>query len=178
MAKEQTNIVWPKRLKVPGKRRYTQLVPLERTKQKPLYVDRYGRGYTCKALKDAETGEIVDFTLVKLKDVYNNNSEYAKLPHTKKCYRKFNSEFDNTLVHHAVLLAWVSPRPEGYEADHLNGNNTDNRLCNLQWVTPSENQRRARTLRRLRKLHEAHPKLYKDPAQMTRKELLHLFSQE
>jgi hypothetical protein len=38
-------------------------------------------------------------------------------------------------VHHAVLLAWVGPRPDGQEGRHLNGDQTDNSVGNLQWST-------------------------------------------
>ena len=42
-------------------------------------------------------------------------------------------------MHRLVLEAFVGPRPEGYECDHKNRNKLDNRLCNLHWVTRSEN---------------------------------------
>lgn len=42
-------------------------------------------------------------------------------------------------VHALVLLAFVGPRPKGYECRHLNGVRSDNRLCNLAWGTPAEN---------------------------------------
>ena len=45
-------------------------------------------------------------------------------------------------VSHAVLEAWGFPRPKGHECDHINGNHTDNRLANLEWVTHAENARR------------------------------------
>ena len=45
-------------------------------------------------------------------------------------------------LHRLVLLAFVGPCPEGMECDHLNGDRADNRLENLRWVTPKENQAR------------------------------------
>ena len=60
--------------------------------------------------------------------------------------------FGYILAHHAVLYAWVGPCPKGFECDHLNGITTDNRLENLEWVTPEENRRRAKEMRRLIKL--------------------------
>lgn len=44
-------------------------------------------------------------------------------------------------VHRLVLVAFVGPCPEGHEAAHLNGLSADNRLSNLAWATPSENNR-------------------------------------
>lgn len=42
-------------------------------------------------------------------------------------------------LHHAVLLAYVSDRPQGAIARHLNDDPADNRLENLAWGTLSEN---------------------------------------
>jgi hypothetical protein len=44
------------------------------------------------------------------------------------------------LVHHLVMEAFVGTRPEGMECRHLNGVPHDNRLSNLKWGTPKENQ--------------------------------------
>lgn len=44
------------------------------------------------------------------------------------------------LVHRLVLEAFVGPCPEGHQVGHLNGNRQDNRLENLAYVTPAENQ--------------------------------------
>ena len=46
------------------------------------------------------------------------------------------------LVHHLIATAFLWPRP-GLEVNHKNGTKTDNRLCNLELVTRSENHRHA-----------------------------------
>jgi len=42
-------------------------------------------------------------------------------------------------VHRLVLSAFIGTIPEGYEVNHLNGNKTDNKLKNLECVTPHQN---------------------------------------
>lgn len=43
-------------------------------------------------------------------------------------------------VHRLVLEAFVGPCPDGMECCHNNSVPSDNRLANLRWDTPSENQ--------------------------------------
>lgn len=43
------------------------------------------------------------------------------------------------LVHQLVLLTFVGPCPDGYETRHKNGKPSDNRLENLQYGTPKQN---------------------------------------
>lgn len=45
----------------------------------------------------------------------------------------------NYKVHVLVMLAFVGPRPEGYEVCHNNGDASDNRLSNLRYDTHQEN---------------------------------------
>lgn len=42
-------------------------------------------------------------------------------------------------VHALVALAFLGPRPSGYDVAHLNGDGSDNRLANLAYVTRREN---------------------------------------
>lgn len=49
------------------------------------------------------------------------------------------------LAHRVVMLTWKPiPDAENLTVDHLNHNKRDNSLGNLEWVTKSENLRRAR----------------------------------
>ena len=49
----------------------------------------------------------------------------------------------NRYIHQLLLKTFVGPRPEGWVCRHLNGDPADNRLENLCWGTPSENQKDA-----------------------------------
>lgn len=44
-------------------------------------------------------------------------------------------------VHLLVLLAFVGPRPSGKQTNHKDGNRANPHLSNLEYVTPSENER-------------------------------------
>jgi NUMOD4 motif/HNH endonuclease len=46
-------------------------------------------------------------------------------------------------VHQLALLAFVGPRPAGYEGCHTNGDRTNNRIENLRYGSRSENNRDA-----------------------------------
>ena len=47
------------------------------------------------------------------------------------------------LVHQLITLAFFGPCPDGREINHKDGVKTNNRLDNLEYVTPSENQQHA-----------------------------------
>lgn len=55
-------------------------------------------------------------------------------------------------VHVVVLEAFVSPRPDGMVARHLNDQQSDNRLANLAWGTPERNREDARRNRDLNRV--------------------------
>lgn len=44
------------------------------------------------------------------------------------------------MVHALIAQAFLGDKPDGYEIDHINSNRTDNRPCNLRYVTPEQNR--------------------------------------
>lgn len=46
-------------------------------------------------------------------------------------------------VHRLVAAAFLGPRPEGYDVNHINGRKDDNRAANLEYATRSQNHRHA-----------------------------------
>lgn len=47
---------------------------------------------------------------------------------------------DNSMVHRLVALTFLGRAPWGHEVRHLNGDQGDNRLCNLSYATHAENE--------------------------------------
>ena len=75
-----------------------------------------------------------------------------------------------------MALTWIGPRLEGYEVDHLNGDMLDWSTDNLEYVTPTENIKRAKLLRARRMVARQDNDPSKDPKNMSSEELLQLFN--
>lgn len=52
-----------------------------------------------------------------------------------------NGKYKQYRIHRLVLEAFVGKCPKGFCACHNNGNNQDNRLCNLRWDSYSNNHK-------------------------------------
>lgn len=72
----------------------------------------------------------------KLKTLGINKYGYLRV----NLYR--NQKLVNLCIHTIVLETFVSPRPKGLEASHINGNSKDNRVFNLKWESHLINNRR------------------------------------
>ena len=48
-------------------------------------------------------------------------------------------------VHNIITLCYLGEKPQGYQTDHINSIKTDNRLENLQYITPQQNCQKRKT---------------------------------
>ena len=135
----------------------------------PLYVSRKGYVYTLtkygllprkvRHLKKRNYGK-------KTRNGVSNGQRYPYVLFRGKKYD----------VHLLVVLAWIGPREDGYEIDHITGNIDDCRLVNLRIVTKEENHRCAQILRRLRKAAKQLNDPSLDPLNIPQPRLLKIFA--
>ncbi len=72
-----------------------------------------------------------------LKDLILSNTS-QRYPKVRLFKNKVPRDFN---IHCLVLETFIGPRPRGMFACHTNGIRTDNRLSNLRWDTPSNNNK-------------------------------------
>jgi hypothetical protein len=96
---------------------------------------------------------VIGYSATKDGAIYSHHRfEPFPLKHTAHTqgYRQVNVKtttgFRTRLVHVLVLEAWVGERPPNMVTNHKNGDKTDNRLENLEYVTQTENMKHSYAL--------------------------------
>ena len=49
-------------------------------------------------------------------------------------------------VHNIITLCYLGEKPLGYQTDHINSIRADNRVENLQYITPQQNNQKRKTI--------------------------------
>lgn len=85
-----------------------------------------------------------DYAIDEEGHVWNlpRNREIGNSPNSSG-YLRVQIKGQRISVHRLVALAFVSGYQEGLVVDHINGDKTDNRAVNLQWLTSGENARKS-----------------------------------
>ena len=131
------------------------VLPIEQTGGRPLYTTFSGSTYSRVRRKDRRTGEYRwEFRFIA--PIPTNAAVNKKNGRRKQNYFKLRNH-GRIYLHHAVCLAWNGPRKvdkhgRGYECHHLNGITTDNRACNLVWVSCKEHKKYDARQKALREL--------------------------
>lgn len=94
------------------------------------YIDTNGKLFTEKKGLRNKKGELRELKPSKKKTGYL----YANIYWGKKL-----TERASLRIHRVVYETFIGPIPEGFFVDHINDIKDDNRLENLQLLTPKEN---------------------------------------
>jgi hypothetical protein len=88
----------------------------------------------------------IQYHATKLGDIwalYPNVSNKLKLTKTSYGYLQFGLYGKSIRAHRFIWEYFNGPIPKGLQINHINGLKTDNRLKNLELVTPKENMEHA-----------------------------------
>lgn len=66
-----------------------------------------------------------------------------KVSHSNSGYQRVGASRSPQYVHRMVAETWIDNPNHYEEVNHINGDKDDNRVENLEWVTPSQNMRHA-----------------------------------
>lgn len=86
------------------------------------------------------------YTATMCGKVFNKDGKEMKQRLNHKGYLQFStfdgSRYTKHMVSRFVYAHFNGSIPDGMHVDHINNNKVDNRLCNLQLLTPTENVRK------------------------------------
>ena len=84
---------------------------------------------------------------------YYRTKNFKAKPNVHSNYPRMCNFIGAPYCHILVAIAWIGPRPKGFELDHKDGNIRNCAVSNLEYVTPEENRRRAKENNRNRLTH-------------------------
>lgn len=121
--------------------------------------------------------EISDDGFVRSKTRIINNRIYKGRVLAQKDIRGYknvtlcvNNKLTTRQVHRLVLLTYkYNPNHKNLQVNHINGIKSDNRLENLEWVTPSENQKHSYLMKLQRQDGE-----YNNAHKLTKKQVIEI----
>ena len=79
---------------------------------------------------------------------YYRTKNFHPKPNVHSNYPRMCNFIGAPYCHILVAIAWIGPRPKGFELDHKDGNIRNCAVSNLEYVTPDENRHRATQRRR------------------------------
>ena len=82
--------------------------------------------------------EIINMKTGKVKSISKTQTGYQNM-----CLY-YDGKKHTTYVHKFIAEIYMGECPEGYEIDHIDGDISNNDITNLEYVTSTENQYRAR----------------------------------
>ena len=90
---------------------------------------------------------------------YKSGVRYPlKVLHNPRGYQMVGAGYRGMqLVHRMVAETWLDNPDHCEQVNHINGNKDDNRVENLEWVTPSENIRHAYRTGLRKRTHKGTP---------------------
>ena len=106
---------------------------------------KFNAKYNRYVSKDGSIYRLKNGVLHLCKDTYNNGGYVQCSVTSTPAY---------ALVHRIVYETFNGEIPEGYEIDHVNSVRDDNRLCNLQMLTRSENLKKRKRARQIQRYCE------------------------
>jgi len=74
---------------------------------------------------------------------YYRTKNFHPKPNVHSNYPRMCNFIGAPYCHILVAIAWIGPRPKGFELDHKDGNIRNCAASNLEYVTPAENRLRA-----------------------------------
>lgn len=109
---------------------------------KPVYDERYRKNYEVSNMGNVRSLKKNGKHII-LKPYLENRGYLRVTLYPRVKTENKNEGRKHFRIHRLVLITFGGKENGDLEVNHINGDKTDNRLENLEWVTSSENQQHA-----------------------------------